>query len=374
MAPRKRGTQVDPPPPGPEGDVFEDDMDEEEDAERARLGDLVSLADASFADYTWHVYRHRSAEEMARTRARQQSVFATTFTGPVDLAQLRATVGGGVFTLWGYLGGKLARKIRFEMEGPPIYYAPPAAATTPPPAASPLATIPNGTDPVLLGLLSAQQKTLDAIAAAVTRPQQPAGFTFREALAFAQAMGRGGGGGGGVEMKDLVALFEKGIEIGGAAVGGNEKSTLETVLEKGIPALERIAVAMSRRQPPRPPQPRPKPASGAVVVEDPTPNPAAPEAEPVLTPEQREEAVRWNAAVAALARAIESGADPDDFGNTLEDLLLPVEVDMMLAGGTAAVMEQLRKGADRYPILDTPGAESFVDRVLTSLANPEPTA
>lgn len=386
MSPRgKRVTQVDPSPSGePNGDEFSPE-DEDDAIERASMGDLLALADATYADWTWHVYRMRSPEDMARTRSRQQSVWVLTITGPLDIAQLRDTVGGGLFTLWGYIGGKLQHKIRFEMEGPPRFYtppAPPAPVAAPAPAAPAPAPTPNETDPVLLQLLQSQQKTLEAIAAAVARPQQPAGFSFREMLAFAQSMG--GRGGSGVDVKDMVALFRQGIEIGGEA-GGGEKSTLDIVLEKGIPVLERIAINLARRpvvaRPGAPAQPRPRTPSSAQVIEDPPgvatataqpPGSSGP-VEPELTEEQKAAAIRWGAAVDALARAVESGDDPVDFADTLDALLLPEEIDLMLAGGATAVMEQLRTAADRHPVLAEPRAEQFVEAVLTSLANdPEP--
>lgn len=374
---RRRRTEVESPPQGADGQQDDDLEDEEDDAERARLGDLVALADSTFADYTWHVFRQRSPEDMARTRSRQQSVFATTITGPIDMTQLRATVGGGVFTLWGYLGGKLTRKIRFEMEGPPIYYAPPSVAPAVPvaPAGTAPTSTPNGTDPVLLGVLQTILKTQEAIATRLAQPAPQSGFSFREMLALSSAMG--GRQSNGIEMKDLVQLFQQGIEIGGNAAGGNEKSTLEVVLEKGIPALEKVAMAMSRRaaaRPPGSPAPRPRPASAAVVVEDP-PAPGAATSTPAeaeLTDDQKAEAMRWGATVDALARAIQDGTEPDDFADTLDALLLPTEIDLMLMGETADVVAQLRTAADRYPILNTPGAESFVDRVLASLRDPNP--
>lgn len=371
MSPRKRSTKVDPPASNePEGDELED---EDDAVERAGMGDLLALADATYADWTWHVYRQRSPEDMARTRSRQQSVWVLSITGPLDIAQLRDTVGGGLFTLWGYREGRLQHKIRFEMEGPPRIYTPPVHQAPPAaPAAAPAST-PNGTDPVLLALLTGQQKILESIAANLARPQPREGLGFREVIALAQTLG---GGGRGVEMKDMVALFQQGIEIGGSAVGGNDKTMSELLVEKGIPALERLAVAMSRNRPVvrQPAAPRPKPASGATVVEDPpgadvdrTPNP-----EPELTADQKAEAVRWEAAVGALSRAIEGGAEPDDFADTLDDLLLPHEIDLMLAGGAGAVLEQLRTAADRFPVLNTPAAEPFVTAVLASLSDPNP--
>lgn len=376
MSPRTRGTrrstQVVPPASDtPEGDQFteDDELEGEEDAERERLGDLVSLADATYTDYTWHVYRHRSPEDMARSRSRQQTVYVTTLSGPIDLSQLRSAVGGGVFTLWGYLAGKLARKIRFEMEGPPVYFTPPAAPAAPPAPATP--STPNGTDPVLL-LLQGQQKTLDAIAAALARPQQPAqtGYSFSEVLKLAELLG--GRQASGPDMTDMIALFRQGIEIGGTAVNGNEKGTLEIVLEKGMPVLEKIAVGLAQRRPPARPAapPRPRPASSATVVEDPVaPSPAAPAVEvpPGITPQERDQALRWEAATGALSRAIAGGVEPDDFAGTLEDLLLPEEVDLMVTSGPELVIGQLRTAADRYPNLNTPEAATFVQRVIAAL-------
>lgn len=369
----RRRTVVEPDPP-------EDDDLPGDDGPGEVLsdpGDLAALADASYSEWKWHVYRVRSPEDMATSRSRQQTVFAVTLMGPLDVSQLRETVGGGVFQVWGYLGGALRVKRTFELEGPPRYYAPPAPPAPPPPvAAAPTTAPPNGTDPVLVQLLQGQQKTLDMIAARLAVPAVAPGLSFTDALAMAEMMNRGGGG-GGVEMKDLVTLFKQGIEVGSNAVGGNEKSTLEVILEKAMPSLERVATAMAARAPRRPAQAatvRPREASSAAVVEDPTAAPPEPAAPPELTLEQQQAAVRWGGAVDALARAIADATEPADFADTLDALLLPDEIDLMLAGGTAAVMQQIRTAGGRYPILNTPGAEQFVGAVLAVLAEPaEPT-
>ncbi len=376
MTPRKRSTHIDPPASDTlEGDSFEleDDVDV---LERAGMGDLAALADATYADWTWHVYRMRSPEDMARMRSRQQSVWVITLTGPLDIAQLRDTVGGGLFTIWGYIGGKLQHKLRFELEGPPRIYTPPVVQAPVAAPAAATAAIPNGTDPVLLAILTSLQKGQEAIAAALARPQSQTGLTFRDALQMATLIG-GQRGGDGASVKDMIALFQQGIEIGGSAVGGNEKGTLDIVLEKGIPALERLAVAMSARRAAavrRPAPPKREPSGATVVDEQPPVASAIPDpADPELTPEKRAAALRWNAAVDALSRAIEESADPSDFANTLDDLLLPNEVDLMLAGGADVVMLELRTAADRFPVLNTPAADAFVAQVLAALANPEPT-
>lgn len=366
--PRARRTAAQPPDP-PDDELPEDDDVAEVLSDP---GDLAALADASYSEWKWHVFRVRSPEDMAASRSRQQTVWVLTLTGPLDVSQLRETVGGGVFRVWGYLGGSLRLKRTFELEGPPRIYAPPAPPPAPAaPVAAATVTAPNGIDPVLMTLLQNQQKTLDAIAARLAVPVAAPGLSFRDALAMAEMMGRGSGG-GGVEMKDLVALFQQGIEIGGNAVGGNEKSTLEVILEKGLPALERVAAGMASRARTRPGAPSParkREPSSAAVVEDP---PAAAVTSPPddLTPEARQAALRWGGAVDALARAIEAGADPSDFADTLDHLLLPDEIELMLVGGTTSVMEQIRVAGDRFPVLLTPDAERFVGAVLQDLAEP----
>jgi hypothetical protein len=374
MARRARGEIVDPgtPPGDPGGD--EDDTPDR--------GDLEDLTDPRYADWAWQVYRIRSLEEMARVKTRLQRVWVLTIQGPLNKSALREAVGGGVFEAWGYIAGERGVRERhlFELEGPPRTYDPPAPPASPITAAAPAPTTPaspNGSDPVLLAMIQNQQKTLDAIMARLAAPAAAPGLSFTDALAMAELMGRGGRGGGGADMKELVAVLQQGIEIGGNAVGGNEKSTLEVILEKGLPALERVAAAMASRarvRPVSPPPARKHEPSSAAVVEDPATPPPWPAPAPELTPDQQAAAVRWGGAVDALARAIADNTDAADFADTLDALLLPDEIELMLAGGTASVMEQIRTAGDRYPILTTPAAEQFVGAVLASLAEPaEPT-
>lgn len=363
MASRTRGQIVVPEaPPDLGGELVDDSPDR---------GDLEDLTDPRYQSWTWQVYRVRSLEDMARLKTRLQKPWAMTIQGPLDKSALREAVGGGVFEAWGYIAGERGVRERhlFELEGPPREYAPAAAPVAAPGAtgAPTPATPPNGTDPVLLAILQGLQKTQESILARLAAPAPAPGLSFRDVITMAEMLR---GQGGGVEMKDLVTLFKQGIEVGSTAVGGNEKSTLETILEKGLPALERIAVAVAARKPARPPgtptPARPREPSSAAVVEDPAP--AGPAPAPELTPEQQAAAVRWGAAIDALARAIADGTEPADFADTLDALLLPDEIDLMLAGGTNAVMEQIRTAGDRYPILLTPAAETFVGAVLASLS------
>ncbi len=366
-------THIPPDPDEPEDDLEDDDQPI---SVHADAGDLAALADAQYSDWTWHIYRLRSIEDLARQRTRQQKVWVLKLTGPIDVSALRDAVGGGLFEVWGFINGRLKTKISFELEGPPRYYHPPA------PAPQPIAAVaaappspPNGTDPVLLKFLEQQQQLLAAILGKLNaQPAAPTGFSFREMLQLA-TMVSGGGRGGSPDMKDLVALFQSGLEVGSNAVNGSDKSTLDVILEKGLPVLERIAVGMAARNRPRPPGVAPgqpvaaqatrEPSSASVI--DTPPSVATTTAVPVPNPDQ---VTRWNAAVDALARAIENRDDPADFADTLDHLLLPAEIDLMLAGGVGDVMAQLQTAAERFPILTTDDAHAFVEAVLASLAEP----
>lgn len=385
---------VDPPDPlDPAGDDDEDG-ELEGGGTFPDMGDLAALADSAFADWTWHIYRLRSFEDMARLKSREQRVWVLSPKGPIDVAALRDAVGGGTFEVWGYLAGKLQTKMKFELEGPPKLYTPPAPPTpTAPVAVDPSTRVTNGTDPVLLAMLQKQDKMLELLAANLAKSAAPAatpavqGFSFREMLQLATML-RGNGGQGGVDLKDMVALFQQGIEAGGAAANGNDKTTLEMILEKGLPMIERIAANALRRGPARPtPRPGPGPAPGpsaaparepsmATVLETPAEDPA--HNRPAPQP-SHEETVRWAAAVDALARAIEAGTPPEDFADTLDDLLLAAEIDLMLAGGAPAVMAQIRTASDRYPVFAAPEpgaedrAELYITAVLEALVEPPAT-
>jgi len=328
--------------------------------EAPEIGDIQQLADPSYQDWSWWVYRIRNAAEMAADPKRRQRVIVTKVTGPLDVMEIKNQFGGGVYEFWGYYNGRMQMHPRYELEGPPkTYHATATPATVPAPSS-------NG-DKVseqLLLLLQRQQEQLNRLEARLNAAPAPAqGLTVVDILKLAPLIRGEQSSTGGDVMKEIVGAFKSGIELRGSVEGGAEKSTTEILVEKLAPSLERIATAFVNRRPgPRsaaPPR-RSVPPSEATVIE------GSPEAEPAAA----EPNYRIMAAVDALARAIGDEADPAAFAVSLEDILNPLEFSWVRSKNTDELMAELADTTARYPVFRTEPARMFLDAMLAELRNP----
>lgn len=326
-------------------------------------GDVQELADQRFTDYTWSVWRQRTADEIARTPKGGPRSFVTRIVGPVDIVAFQQQHGGGIYEFWAYLdvGDGNGKRFRFKQVYP--LDGPRKDAQAAPPAPAPA----TATDPALAATLSGIARTLERLESRTAAPPAAAAppFPIKEVIELSKLIGQRErpepAPALGASVTELMGLINQGIELGKSTQPGSEPSTVAVVIEKLSPAIERIAAGLLARRAPPPRRPAGEAVpSTAQVISD--PEPAQPS----------DDEVRMSAAIDALARAVIDQTPPDDFAFVLEHILSREQVAMLRLGSTEQVIGQLTAAGmlTRYPILATESAAPYLESVLTELRNP----
>lgn len=389
MAPRKRSTVTigpgdpagDPPPAGEQPVVIapQNTDDEPEDSgpfayqvqalrAYADTGDLGVLSDARFADWSWHIFRLRGADELpSRESGANPRIWCDKQVGPLDLSLIQSRHGGGVYEIWCKdPDNVLRRKLRQEIAGPRKVYAPmAAAAATPAPAPAPAPAANSTALDMLARAIERQGQLLEQLV------RQPKGQSAVEVLEMASRISSMTNPRPQESASDVLSVLKEGMALQAQIAGGGEASTAEKLLERALPTLERLLGQMlaPRRGPgPKPAAPRPTgeavPTSSATVVEDPKPG----EGEPVA------ENHRMSTAVEACAKSLATGQAPEDFAVTLENILNEQELGLLRMAGPDMLLGQMRAHAGgRFPVLEHENALPFVTAVLAELNAPPET-
>lgn len=388
-------TRRSPAPPPPTDDTERDDVELYGDGEPfpqlnlyRETGDAAILADPAFNGWTWTVYRLRTSEEMARERTRMQRVWMTRVSGPLDVAELQASLGGGTFEIRGMFDGTMRARFMVEIHGvrkAAVPHVPPTLLPTDtplPPASAPASPPPDDRIARLLELVvQGQQQTAALIAALGNTRQQadPNALTVKDVFEIAERMRERGPD--QTVLGEIVSAFKNGMELRAQVEGGPERSTTEILVDKIMPAVERVATAMISRPAPAPRRPAagPRaavsvPASSATVVENPTPPPLAPDPPPAAADEPGEAGNhRMATAIEALARAIERGDEPGEFAITLEAILADDELDTLRSMPDEQVVTVLRQSAGgELPALKDEAAAAFIAATLAELRSEPP--
>ena len=365
-------------------------------------GDMQMLQDATFAEWSWTVYRLRNAEEMQRAGTRSPRVFVTKTVGPFDVVSLQRDFGGGVYEIRGSFDGHLRIRHVQEIEGPRRVYQEMATPAAPflghnQPAPAPqypqqhVAETSYSVDRRLDGM----ERLLERLSDRVMTPPAPAApaqapLGLADIITLADRMNqREVATPTGETIKEMMGVLRMGMDLKGEVTGGPETTTAERVLERVLPSLEKIAVgiftnrnARVMRNTPTGPAPRaaarapgtdglPEPPpvihhepSGAAVID-----PAG--AEPAAGADELDGSHRWPAAIEALANSIEADDDPRDFPMLLERLLPDDDLAMLRAAPDESVLAQLRSaGGGAFPVLMTEPAAVFMRAMLAELRNP----
>jgi len=344
-------------------------------------GDLEALNDATLNDWTWYIYRIRTADEMAREHTKHQRVFVTKLVGPLDVTEVQRICGGGVFEIRGFLKNRLLTARRHEIAGPVMHYGPaPAGPARQVNGSAPVleAAPPPSDTRRLFRMIRRQNQALRAELAELRRAPAPAapapGPTITELFALADKIHeRANPQPASGVVNEVIGSFRAGFELSKELKGEPERSTTEMMLDKGLPVLERLLGGfLAARTAPRRPGPPPPPRSSATVVNDPPaaapPPPPAPPAPDAPGGNPDEGSHRWATAIEALARQVSTGGDPIDFAATLEAILTPEDIDLIRRSPADAVLAQLRRLAGgEFPVLTTEGAAAFVREVVAEL-------
>ncbi len=327
-------------------------------------GDMTVLSDARFADWSWHIFRLRSADEPAnRESGGSPRIWCDKQVGPLDLSLIKSRHGGGVFEIWCKdPRGVLRRKFRQEIAGPRMRY------TTVEPAPSSPPPVSTSNDPVIR-LLERQGQILEQLVrerAPRVKEQSPL-----EVLDIAARIASMSNPGPQQSATDLLAVLKEGMALQAqVAGGGDSSSTAEKLLEKSLPVIERVLAQLlaPRRQAAGRPQPRPNPPATAVPV---TESSATVVEEPQPIEEPVQENHRMVTAVEACARSLAQGQPPEDFAVTLENILNEQELGLVRMATPAMLLEQMRANAGgKFPILEHENAEGFIAGVLAELNRP----
>lgn len=332
------------------------------------LGDLFALADESYRDAVWYVWRRRLPGDAVDKRSNPNApIYVAKVVGPVDIDDLAKMTGGGSFRLCGYRGGEKFIERPFEVDGPRKVY--PADVKAEPTAAAPVAAVPDQSQAIAAVI----ERMFDKLEQKLSTSQQSNGsgnaLTVKDAIELAKMMrGEPQASPDAAVVQTYVGILKDGIALGAQreAAGGTDWAA---VLEKGTPLLEKLVTGiLTRRQAPpmrRAPGAQPaRSASHAEVVQEPAAT------APVDPPAG--ESPRMTAVVEGLARAVdemgtENEIEPADYAATVEHILNPAECSMLRITTTDTLMGELASVADRFPSLATPQARAFVDAVLTAL-------
>jgi len=329
-------------------------------------GDVSALADPSYREWVWWIYRMRAPAEMDRGPGRpRQRVMVDKVNGPLDVLDVRKRFGGGVYEFWGYFDGRLRMRCTHELEGPRVNYEAAAAAT----AAAPANATPS-VPPEIVAILAQQGETLKRLEQAITQRPAQNGMTMRDVLELLPLIQPQQ-----PERQDtsslfaeMVSAFKTGVELRGTVEGQPEKNLTEVLLEKLVPAAERIVTTIATRRVAARPR-----AAAAGPAGDGVPTRSGSEASVIDDPPagsgHAEENHRIMAAIDALARAIGEQDEPGEFAIALERLLAPFELAWIAGKSTDELMAELVP-VTRHPIFQSEGARVFVDAMLTELKSP----
>lgn len=345
-------------------------------------GDMAALHDASFNDWEWVIYRLRSPREMTDLQTRIQRVLIAKITGPLDVTHVQSLCGGGVFEFRGFLQNILRTRFTQELAGPPKHYAALAPTiATPASMASTPAPVAVVSDPErrMLRLIRMQRRQIAELAASVqqlaARPATPAPSAGMDLAALIEVADRLNARANphpeANVLNQVVDAFQKGMDMRAALEGQPESSTVDKLIDKGMPAVERLlGTLLAPRMRPRAaaaPAPVPPPSSAVVVETAPEP----PAATAPAAAEADDGRHRWATAIEALARAIAENDDPADFAVTLEAVLQPQEVEILVGSPDEATVAQVRANAGgAFPALNTDAGAAFIAAVLAELRKP----
>jgi hypothetical protein len=331
-------------------------------------GDYAALADAAFQDWSWTVYRMRSADEMVRDRAKSPRVWMGKLAGPLELAEIQSAYGGGSFEVWGYFDKNLRTRMRVDVSGPRKNFDERPITTESAPAAVSVATAPAApaTDERVVRMIDDLARKVEKLSSGENAA--PVGITIKDMIGLFQmfASQNPPANTGSESIKELVETFKMGVELGGEQSGG-KRGTLEVVLDKLSPVLEKMATAMVTAPRPmmRRPGPPPPPAGAAVEAETRVlPN------EPEL-PEVDMDQIRMMSAVDSLSRAITGSVDPEDFAGDLEGILSPEQMHLLKSLPEDQVVGVILGAAGgRYPVLLAEPSKVYIAAVLKALKEP----
>lgn len=357
------------PPPAADHDEDDDDAGDTPPSapqDFGDIGDVAQLADPTYTDWTWWVYRVKTREEQRSAPRSKSKVVVTKLTGPLDVIEIQKQYGGGVYEFWGFHGGALRIRQTHELDGPRKVWDQPSSVT-PSVTLQDAAAAPSRTDALLERLLEklsnppapapAPQSLTDQLTAVVQvakmlQPPAPASTDQ--------------------QLSGMLELFRQGVEMGTKREPGEGGTDWAAIIDKGAPVVEKLVGAMlagrPRRPAPPPAQRRSQPPSSAEVIADPPP----PE------PTEDQSSPGMAAVVAALARAVdaigtEDEIPPDDFAATVATVLEPRELSLLCMGSTDQLMAELEAVAHRFPVF-APGsnqaARTFVEAVLGVLRSP----
>jgi hypothetical protein len=325
----------------------------------AELDDILQLAQAAYADWSWYVYRYKSTDEMLRDPRAKIRALVTRIDGALDIMDIQNRFGGGRYEFWGFHGGSLQKRKTIELEGPRKSYDLPLAPVLIPTQLSAAPAAPLN-DERVVRLIEELTRRVDKLTA--DSQPQGVGISVKDMIGLMDLMqSRNTQPPGPSVVKEMVDAVKMGIELGGEAQGGGKRGNLEVVLEKLSPVLEKVATAIVTQRPRV--MMRPGVPPGATAVEAP--------ARVVSEPEPQEvdmDQVRMMAAVDSLSRAITAEMDPADFASSLEDILSPEQIHLLKALPEDQVIGTILAAAGgRYPVLLTEPAKAYMAAVLAEL-------
>ena len=320
------------------------------------LGEIFALSDPSLKDVTWYVYRMRHASDTPPgQRVSNAPLYIAKLVGPLDIEELRKSLGGGHFKVLGFRGRKKIRERQVEFEGPYKVFDAKPSEPSPAPQAR---VVRNTTSPELLAFLSRLDQRMDKLEEKTGSAPNGA-ITMKDILALLQHQQQQQSQ--PTQSPDaaiLKEMFGMAREFAESSRNSDGDNTLAVVLDKVGPIVEKV-FSQPRRPPQRPgpaaPPPSPTPTNAGAAV--------ASSAEIVDDPGN----MRMGAVIDALARAVAEGLDPAEFADTVEVILPSEEVAMLRAMPVEEVMKILAEVTHRFPILATPEARAYVESLLAYL-------
>lgn len=361
--------------------VDPDDVDAElaeaEDVEQGKVGNLFAIHGDEWAEVEWSIQRYRTRQEIGNDPAGLKTEWVADHYGEVNGQEMAHQLGGGTFRFMGYRKADDGRK-RLIYNKPIAIAGPRRDHSYVPPPPAPVPVITNGaphSDPLLRDLLDRMDRRLERLEehGRVTPPQQTSLKDMAETMVLLNGLNGHQREPNGEVVKQMLGFVQQGVDLansqGGGSGGGTDWAKLaETVMPIARDFLDQVRETRRMREAAR----RGRPVSRAEVVDPAGGSPTPPtEPQPIDAAE-----IRALAVIDALSRAIVEGEQPEDFAVTLEALLPAPELfQLKAATSTEMVMSALiAKAGDHYPVLKTPQAAQYVDRVLTEIRTDPPAA
>lgn len=350
------------------------------------IGDLADLNDPEFSDWEWTVYRLLTPELQKAVGTRDARSWCARKSGPINLEEIQAELGGGRFEFWGKLNGKLLKRFRRSLEGDPIIRGLKRQESGPA-VVQAMAVAPGG-DRMMRRLLREMREDraradrermedrhrFETLIATLGRPAPapPAGPTIGEVVQAVAGIHALGGAGraepenGPLEVAKMVLDgFHQGVTLGQErepipAGGASDPNSMAPVIEKGLEILSQLL----KRAPA--PNGRPqRPPSSATVVE----TPPAPKAESADH--------RLRSAFELIYRGMLNGKDPGAIAETLEDVLNESELagmrgtdDYQPTAADLVAYEPLAPYFEKFPGLKNEQGSVYLNSVLAALREP----